>query len=425
MEFKKVEQKRVKAKILITGTSGSGKSAAAILLAKGLALYPESKIGVIDTSGNISFLKDLGNFDVLELTAPYTTQRYIECVDLAEKDKYDVVIVDSLSPSWSGVGGARETVDRLSSRAGNTSSAWSSVQTQHDELMRRLLDCNAHVIVTLQVKTEYVTVTDPNGKVTVKKVGLAPIYKEGIEERFHVTLSLDNPSHLATTSSDHTGLFEGFAEVIDESHGEMIHAWCDSSEVDTPEAQTSNAITETSAPITEAEPAVAVEIVAVEQPSATLPGQQTACIDAIDADQVKTLESLLKTVTGDRKKSLAFFEVEKLELLPAAAFDKAVRMVEAKKNKELQQAKVASETTPAAASETTSTDTSLYLPEDEPLMLHDIVEALKARKIKQQMKGDVIYASPDFSDPGAKEFLKELGFLWDKKATAMWMWQAK
>ena len=82
MQFNKAERKRSKLRLAICGVSGSGKTTAALQIARGLG----GKIAMIDTeNGSSSLYSDKFDFDVLELEAPYTPERYIEAIEAAEK----------------------------------------------------------------------------------------------------------------------------------------------------------------------------------------------------------------------------------------------------------------------------------------------------------------------------------------------------
>ena len=105
MQFKKAQRRLSKLRLAIQGPSGSGKTFGALLLAKGLG----GSIAVIDTErGSASLYSDvegMPEFDVLDLEAPYTPERYIEAITAAEQAGYDILIIDSMTHEWSGVGG--------------------------------------------------------------------------------------------------------------------------------------------------------------------------------------------------------------------------------------------------------------------------------------------------------------------------------
>ena len=102
MAFTKAERKSAKARILIEGPSGSGKSYSALRLAKGLG----GRIAAIDTEhGSLSMYSDVAEFDVMELSAPFSPDRYIAAIREAEQAGYEVLIIDSITHEWSGDGG--------------------------------------------------------------------------------------------------------------------------------------------------------------------------------------------------------------------------------------------------------------------------------------------------------------------------------
>ena len=103
--FKKAERKQSKLRLGLNGPSGSGKTYSALLIAKGLG----SKIAVADTEkGSASLYSDLFQFDTLEISPPFTPEKYIQAIEAAEKEKYDVLIIDSFSHAWMGEGGVLE-----------------------------------------------------------------------------------------------------------------------------------------------------------------------------------------------------------------------------------------------------------------------------------------------------------------------------
>ena len=106
--FKKAERKQAKLRLALSGPSGSGKTTGALLIAKGIG----GKIAVLDTErGSASLYADLVDFDVVELSPPYTPKRYIEIIHAAEKEGYTTLILDSITHEWNGQGGILEIVD--------------------------------------------------------------------------------------------------------------------------------------------------------------------------------------------------------------------------------------------------------------------------------------------------------------------------
>ncbi|MDH3598125.1 MAG: ATP-binding protein [Candidatus Tectomicrobia bacterium] len=106
---------------------------------------------------------------------------------------YDVLIVDSLSHAWAGKDGALELVDRASATGrDNRFTAWRHVTPLHNKLVDTMLRLPMHLIVTLRTKVAYVIEEDARGKHMPRKVGMAPMQREGCEYEFDVIGELHN-----------------------------------------------------------------------------------------------------------------------------------------------------------------------------------------------------------------------------------------
>ena len=366
--FEKAQKKAIKGRIILAGTAGAGRIRGAIALATGLT---DAKIAVLDTEGMANLHSDVGEFDVLEMSAPFTADRFINVVELAEKEGYGALIIDSLSQAWAGEGGILEQVGKLTASKGNKNGVWDTVQPLHDEMMNRIRRANLHVLVILQSKTEYL-VSDTPGALAPKKVGLAPIQRDGIDYGFHAVFYVDEPSQVATCSADHTGLFGGaFAEILNRAHGEQWKAWLESG--------------------------VAPVAAASEKKGekADKPGSGEATPLFVNADQTKTLKTLLTETMADQTKFFDHFKVDKLENFPAARFEEAKAMLETKKAKATE--------TPAPADNPSDNNPG------------SLAEMLKARNIPFTEGPEGIEAKPTFKDKAAQQFLREHGFGWDSK----------
>ena len=109
---------------------------------------------------------------------------------------------------------------------GNSFFAWRTV-TQDIMLSGKLLSCKLHLIATLRSKTEYVIETNDKGKQIPKKVGLAPIQREGMDYEFTMVLDMAH-NHIATVSKDRTGIFEEDFFTPNVSTGKIILDWLNS-----------------------------------------------------------------------------------------------------------------------------------------------------------------------------------------------------
>lgn len=224
--FRKAERKQAKLRLAICGPSGSGKTYSALLIAKGLATG--GRIALVDTErGSGELYSNMLDYDVAPLSSPFSPDRYVTIIREAEKAGYDVLIIDSLTHAWTGEGGVLEMHDKATSasRAGNSYTAWRDVTPQHNALVDAILGADLHVIVTMRTKTAYEMSDDGKGGKKPIKVGLAPVQRDGMEYEFTVVFDLSVERHVATSSKDRTGLFDGKHFVPTVEVGEQLREW--------------------------------------------------------------------------------------------------------------------------------------------------------------------------------------------------------
>lgn len=223
MQIQKASRKKAKIKLTVSGPSGSGKTYGSLLIAYGLC-GDLSKVCVIDTENSSAELyADLGEYNTLQLTAPFAPEKFIEAIQLCEKSGIEVIIIDSASHEWDGLGGI---LDIHSAIPGNSFTAWSKVTPRHNAFIQTMLQCQCHVITTVRSKTEYV-ISDKNGRQVPEKVGMKGIQKDGYE--YDATLAFDlNIQHKAQVSKDRTGLFMGKHDIhLTPEIGRKIKLWCE------------------------------------------------------------------------------------------------------------------------------------------------------------------------------------------------------
>ena len=228
MAFRKAIRKRAKLRLAITGPAGSGKTYSALLLAFGLG----GKVAMIDTeNGSGDLYCDLGDYDICSLTAPYDPRKYVQIIHEAEQAGYDTIIIDSLSHAWSGEGGILDLQARAAanSKSGNSYTAWRQVTPMQNRLIDTLLASPCHIIATMRRKTEYVQGENERGKTEIRKVGLAPVQREGVDYEFGTVFDL-SPSHMASVSKDRTGLFDSTYFTITQDTGKILRDWLDKGE---------------------------------------------------------------------------------------------------------------------------------------------------------------------------------------------------
>lgn len=199
----------------IAGASGSGKTVSGLLLAEGLA-GDDGDIAFIDTEGGrarhyfptpndtrsrAELRKDfLFRVKYFDMRPPFTPRAIWAAIDEAiEKVRAKVVVVDSASDEWEGVGGlhdmhidemarlAKKPFDAMQEWEMNKFNfpAWAVPKAQHKtHLMKNLRQVRAHVIFCFRAKelTKPVEVVDDNGRkrTTVQKIGWTPICEQNM-----------------------------------------------------------------------------------------------------------------------------------------------------------------------------------------------------------------------------------------------------
>jgi hypothetical protein len=228
LQLKKATRKQVKLRLGLSAVSGGGKTYSALLLAYGMT-NDWTKIAVIDTeNSSASLYSHLGEFNTIDLQAPFTPERYIEAIKACEDGGMGVIIIDSVTHEWDGKGGV---LDISNSMTGNSYTNWAKITPRHDAFINSLLQSSCHVITSVRRKQDYEMTKDNQGKTKIEKVGLKEITREGFEYELTLNLNIEI-NHHATASKDRTGLFIDKPEfVITPETGKLLIDWCNSGEV--------------------------------------------------------------------------------------------------------------------------------------------------------------------------------------------------
>ncbi len=214
--FQKAVRSQARVRAAIDGPSGSGKTFSALRLAFALkAAGMGSKVAVIDTENNSASLYageapdgERWDFDVMNLSQ-YSPDKFTDAINAAVREKYDIVVVDSLTHAWQGAGGALDLVDQ---KGGNKFAGWKDVTPMHRKMVDTIIRSPAHVIVTMRSKMEHVMVKDDRGNVVeIKKVGMAPIQRDGMEYEFTIYGSMDWSHQIKISKSRCSGMQDATA----------------------------------------------------------------------------------------------------------------------------------------------------------------------------------------------------------------------
>lgn len=167
----------------ISGGSGSGKTFSALRLARGIAQEITGEksppIGFVDTENKrgLHYRKDFPEMVHADFTAVnddgdvvgFTIARWIEMIDMAEHADLPVVVTDSFSHSWAGVGGLLEmhamALDRLVQEAERRANgrytverdkfsmlAWAEVKPPYRRLVDRIIRAKTNFVICTRAK---------------------------------------------------------------------------------------------------------------------------------------------------------------------------------------------------------------------------------------------------------------------------------
>lgn len=225
--IKKAEKQKVKIKIGLQGSAGSGKTYSAIKMALGMTNGDISKICVIDTENESASLYSglFGEFLTIPFEPPYTPERCTEAISLCENhEDIEVIIFDSISHEWMGSGGI---LDLHSQMGGADMLKWAKLTPRHNRFIDSILQCKKHMICTMRSKQDYVMVENSKGKTVPEKVGMKAVTRDGVDYEFTLNFDIDI-NNFARASKDRTAIYKGKPEFkITENTGFEIKQWCE------------------------------------------------------------------------------------------------------------------------------------------------------------------------------------------------------
>lgn len=180
-------------KMLLAGASGAGKTFTALTIAEVL-VGKDGKILVIDTEKESALTyADLFTFEHLRWAAPFDPRELAETV-LDAGNEFDAVIIDSFTHFWRGKGGTLDI-------AGGKFTGWADARPAQVDVTEAVLETDCHVICCVRSKMDHVQEKDANGKITVKKLGMAPEQDDDFEYEVNVSIEIDMQHALAVGKS--------------------------------------------------------------------------------------------------------------------------------------------------------------------------------------------------------------------------------
>src|SRR5690606_14127479 len=99
----------------------------------------------------------------------------------------------------------------------------------HNALVDAMVRCKCHLIVTMRAKTEYVVEKDEKtGKSTPRKVGMAPIQRDGLEYEFDIVADMDIDNNFIVSKTRYKPLTGAVINKPKPELGREILVWLES-----------------------------------------------------------------------------------------------------------------------------------------------------------------------------------------------------
>jgi hypothetical protein len=157
----------------LSGASGTGKTFTSLRVARGMARAIGGKgapIGFVDTENRRALhykdaFPEMHHHDLRAVgragEVGFSPERWIEVIDAAEAAKLPVVVIDSFSHAWEGMGGVldlqSEILDRLTGGDENKRDklaqlAWAQIKPRYRRLIDRIVRAEVHIIINTRAK---------------------------------------------------------------------------------------------------------------------------------------------------------------------------------------------------------------------------------------------------------------------------------
>ena len=237
-QVKKAKREKIYVKMALIAPSGGGKTYGAHLLSQGMAEEIEKETGkkakilMANTESKRGYYyANEFDYDIIDINPPHNPEKYVELIEFAVQEGYDILIIDSASHEWEGKGGCLE----LHQQAGGQYQSWKSVSPRHAKFINAIADSHIHIIATMRGKDQYEMTKDERGKTTVQKFGIGAKQRDGFEYEFTCTFLIDQKTNVAEVQKDNTHIFDKEGPtILSSSHGRKIIQWANSGEGYTP-----------------------------------------------------------------------------------------------------------------------------------------------------------------------------------------------
>jgi len=229
-----VEARREGARVLLflAGVSGGGKTFTALQLAYGLANGVGKKVGFLDTeSGRGRLYADElpSPFLYAELQPPFSPARYVQAINEFAAAGVEVLVIDSGSHEFEGIGGVQDIAEAGNPRLPN----WNKAKGEHKRFISALLASPMHIVLCLRAREKAKPEKQVIGgqeKMVYVDLGLQPITEKNVMFEATVSLMLHDQGRrqdvikCPAALQDIMGRGDGYLSMDD---GRALRAWVD------------------------------------------------------------------------------------------------------------------------------------------------------------------------------------------------------
>jgi hypothetical protein len=187
-------------RVMFAGPAGAGKTWTALSFGTHLDATDRRGLLVIDTEKESALTyADVFRFEHLPWRPPYNPEELTDVLGQLG-DRYGVVIIDSLSHFWRGIGG---TLDQ----AGAKIQGWKAARPMQERLVEAILAMPCHVLLCVRSKMGYlINEGGPGGRTTVEQVGMEPMQDDVLPYEVNICFDIDKAHNLQVTKSRTTAV---------------------------------------------------------------------------------------------------------------------------------------------------------------------------------------------------------------------------
>lgn len=232
LNIQEVQREGARLLIMLCGVSGGGKTKTALELAAGMVGGDMRKVGFLDTeNGRGKLYADDFTTPYLygELKPPFSPARYVQAIEEFAKTSIEVLIIDSGSHEYEGVGGVQDIAEAGNPRMPN----WNKAKSEHKKFMSALLASPFHIILCLRAREKAKPekqIVDGREKTVYVDMGLQPITEKSVVYEATASLMIHDqgrrqePLKVPAALQNILGRGKGY---LTQDDGAAIRAWVD------------------------------------------------------------------------------------------------------------------------------------------------------------------------------------------------------